>query len=168
MSFIFWSILYVKTTGGPFSEQLAGPNKHEQVGLNMLSIKDMMTTSIITIEASEPVIKAKQIMADKEIRHLPVLENGKVVGLLTDRDLKLAQAVTEDAQFDQHRTAGDICVHNAYSVGPDAPARNVLNYMAQERIGSALVVNEEGTIVGIVTAVDACRAFARFLENQNL
>jgi len=134
----------------------------------MLSVKDMMTTSIITIESSEPVLKAKQVMAQKDIRHLPVLEDGMVVGILTDRDLKLAQAVTEDAQFDQHRTAGDICVHNAYSVGPDEPARNVLSYMAKERIGSALVVNEEGRIVGIVTAVDACRVFARFLENQGL
>jgi len=134
----------------------------------MLSVKDMMTTSIITIEASEPVIRAKQLMAQKEIRQLPVLENGSVIGMLTDRDLKLAQAVTEDPKFDQHRTAGDICVHNAYSVGPDEPARNVLNYMAKERIGSALVVNEEGGIVGIVTAVDACRVFARFLENQGL
>jgi len=134
----------------------------------MLSVKDMMTTSIVTIEASEPVLKAKQIMAEKEIRHLPVLEDGTVVGLLTDRDLKLAQAVTEDAQFDQHRTAGDICVHHAYSVGPEEPARNVLNYMAQERIGSALVVNEAGAVGGMFTAVDACRAFARFLENQGL
>jgi len=134
----------------------------------MLSVKDMMTRSIITIEASEPVIKAKQIMAEKEIRHLPVLKDGEVVGILTDRDLKLAQAVTDDPQFDQHRTAGDICVHHAYSVSPDAPARNVLNYMAQKRIGSALVVDKEGAVVGIVTAVDACRAFARFLENQGL
>ena len=46
----------------------------------MLSVKDMMTTSsIITIEASEPVLKAKQMMTEKEIRHLPVLEDGKVI-----------------------------------------------------------------------------------------
>jgi len=134
----------------------------------MLSVKDMMTTSIITIKASDPAIKAKQLMAEKDIRHLPVLEDGKVVGILTDRDLKLAQAVTDDPQFDRHRTAGDICVHNAYSIGPDEPARNVLSYMATERIGSALVVDEAGAIVGIVTAVDACRTFARFLENQGL
>ena len=127
-----------------------------------------MTKSVVTIEASEPVITAKRLMAQKSIRHLPVTQNNQVVGILSDRDLKLAQAVSDDDQFDQRRTAGDICIHNVYSVSPEAPARNVLSYMAKERIGSALVVNENGTPVGIITAVDACRIFSRFLEKHNL
>lgn len=134
----------------------------------MLQIKDMMTSTVVSIDASSPVIKAKQLMSGQSIRHLPVLENGKVVGILTDRDLKLAQAVTEDDHFDENRTAGDICVHHAYTVGPEAPARNVLGYMAQERIGSALVTDEGGQVLGIVTVVDACRVFARYLEKHDL
>jgi len=134
----------------------------------MLSIKDLMTTSVVSIEASQPVIEAKQLMAQKEIRHLPVIEGGQVLGILSDRDLKLAQAVADDKSFDRNRKVGEICIRQVYTVSPEAPARNVLSYMAEERIGSALVVNQTGDLVGIVTAVDACRVFARFLENQGL
>lgn len=132
----------------------------------MLLIKDIMSPNPLTVDTLESAREAKRIMLDHTIRHLPVMENGKLVGIITDRDLKLAQAVAEDDQFDIHRTVGEICVRNVYFVEPTEQAQKVLAYISKERIGSALIV-EDGELVGIFTVVDACKAFAYYLEKHD-
>ncbi len=126
-----------------------------------------MSRSVITVDAAAPVRKAKQIMGEHAVRHLPVVAEDKLVGILTDRDLKLAQAVTDDRQFDDSRTVGDVCLRNVYIVKSTEPAETVLAYMARERIGSALVT-EENKLAGIFTATDACRSFAEFLRTHDI
>ncbi len=132
----------------------------------MLLIKDIMSFSPITVEQSATVLEAKQLMSQYSVRHLPVVAGGKLVGILTDRDLKLAQAVTKDTHFDESHTAGDICVRDIYVVKSTDLAKTVLAYMAKERIGSALVT-EENKLVGIFTVTDACKAFAEYLRRHD-
>ena len=131
----------------------------------MLLIKDIMSSSPKTVDESAPVKKAKQIMSQNSVRHLPVVSGGKLCGIITDRDLKLAQAVTNDKHFDEHRLVGDICLRNIYLVKSSEPAQNVLAYMAKEKIGSAVVI-EGNKLAGIFTVTDACKAFAEHLRSN--
>lgn len=133
----------------------------------MLRIKDIMSANPMAIEVSIRLGDAKKIMAQHSVRHLPVMQEGSLVGILTDRDIKLAQAVSSDELFDEHKTAGDICVRFAYTVSVDESARLVLEHMWKERIGSALVT-ENDNLVGIFTVTDACKHFSALLEKMNM
>lgn len=132
----------------------------------MLRIKDIMSPYPMTVEASAPVREAKKLMVENTFRHLPVVENGNLAGVISDRDIKLAQAVSDDTQFDASKKVGDICVRNAYAVDASEHAKKVLAMMGKERIGSALVT-ENGQLVGIFTAVDACKSFAGYLSEHD-
>ena len=131
----------------------------------MLTIEDIMTPYPITVDVSTSVSEVKNIMTEQSIRHIPVIENGKLAGIISDRDLKLSQAVADDQQFND-RIAGAICLRTVYTVQPTEHAKKVLAYMGKMRIGSAMVVDND-KLVGIFTAVDACKAFAGYLSRHD-
>jgi len=129
-----------------------------------MKISDIMTSAPISIAPGEPVRVAKRRMAEHSIKHLPVVdENGILLGILTDRDLKMRQAVSDDPAFHDTVTAGTVAVTDPYTVAPDTPAGKVLRVMVDQHIGSALVV-EDGMLLGIFTSMDACRVLAEYVE----
>ena len=127
-------------------------------------IADIMIAAPIAITAAEPVSAAKRRMAEHEIKHLPVIDDdGQLIGILTDRDIKMRQAIADDPSFHETATVAMVAVTDPYSVAPDTPAGKVVRHMVDHHIGSALVV-EHGKLVGIFTAMDACRVLAEYLE----
>ncbi|MFC1868579.1 CBS domain-containing protein, partial [Thermodesulfobacteriota bacterium] len=129
-------------------------------------IKDIMTPSPYTISASETVRKAKLFMVKHSIRHLPVVSKGKLVGILTDRDIKLLQAVSKDENFDDKHCVGGLCLHDVYIVPGSTRADKVLAYMATKRIGSALITGNQ-KLIGIFTVTDVCRSFSEYLCSES-
>lgn len=121
-----------------------------------------MTPSPRSIQIDATVREAEDLMIDHEIRHLPVLEDDLVVGVLSDRDIAFAAS---DAAGDvrDRLLVRDVCSLDLYAVGPETPLDVVLGEMAARRLGS-VVVAENGRIVGLFTATDACRTFAEFLR----
>jgi len=129
-----------------------------------MKISDIMTSAPVSIAPDEPVRVAKRRMAEHSIKHLPVVDgNGTLLGILTDRDLKMRQAVSDDPEFHDTATAGTVAVTDPYTVAPDVGAGKVLRVMVDQNIGSALVV-EDGMLRGIFTSMDACRVLAEYLE----
>ena len=128
-------------------------------------IEDIMTPFPYTILASETVKKAKIFMVENSIRHLPVVSKGKLVGILTDRDIKLAQAVTKEENYDENYLVEDLCLYDVYVVEDSTRADDVLKYMAANRIGSALITKND-KLVGIFTVTDACRTFSEHLRAE--
>lgn len=129
-----------------------------------MKISEIMTRNPITVTTDDLVRNAKRVMAEHAIKHLPVVgEDGSVLGIVTDRDIKLQQAISEDPGF--HTTAPVLAValKDPYCVAPDTPARQVVRYLADNRIGSALIV-DDGMLIGIFTSTDACRVLAELLE----
>ncbi len=127
-------------------------------------ISDVMTLNPFNIDISERVKTAKQIISDNQINHLPVVDSQfHVAGIITDRDIKLHQAVSEDPDFHNHAKVSEVCVQFPYKVLPDTPALEVVEHMLSEHIGSALIVEKE-KLVGIFTKTDACRVLAEFLR----
>lgn len=127
------------------------------------TIQKFMTTQPQSIESTATLKEALSAMSKFRVRHLPVVKSGKVVGIVSDRDLKLVM------DFDEIDTAevpvADICVTKPYVVSPDAPLHEVAADMASKRLGSAIVV-QNGKLVGIFTTVDACRALVQILETR--
>jgi acetoin utilization protein AcuB len=124
-------------------------------------IKDAMTAFPYTIGDDQPLEAAKIEMARHNIRHLPVLHGGVCVGLLSDRDIKLAYAVEPDKA--SRIKIKDACAGDVYTVATGEPLGAVAAHMAQLGIGSAVVVDEREKVVGIFTTTDACRALSEVL-----
>ncbi len=122
-----------------------------------------MTVQPISIEAGENLAAAVEVMAKHQIRHLPVMQDSEVVGILSDRDIKLAQSI-EGINIDQLPVL-DICVEEPYIVGPDEPLSHIASTMASKHYGSAIIVQND-KLVGIFTTVDACRALSEILQTR--
>ena len=128
-----------------------------------LTIGDVMTRGPWVVDDDAPLRQARSLMVDREVHHLPVTHRGTLVGVLSDRDVKRALDPELGLPPEDELFVRDVCVFDAYAVGPSEPLERVLRTMADRHIGSALVT-EDDRVVGILTASDACRLFAEFLH----
>jgi acetoin utilization protein AcuB len=103
-------------------------------------------------------------MVRHEVRHLPVKRANALVGVLTDRDLKRALDPDLGLPPKDELFVRDVFRPHPYIVDSSESLDNVLEHMAAEHIGSALVT-KNGHLVGIFTATDACRVFCRHLRS---
>jgi acetoin utilization protein AcuB len=124
-------------------------------------IKSVMTPFPHWIEADATLSRARALMAEHGIRHLPVMEHGKLVSVLSDRDLRGPGATGGSAASDLR--VRDACSRGAYVVGLTEPLDRVLLHMAVHHLDAALVV-KEGKLAGIFTSTDACLAFGKLLR----
>lgn len=126
-------------------------------------IKKYMTTDVQTIGDEQPMSIAHRVMREQHIRHLPVLHQGKLVGVVTDRDLRLVETLRD---VDPTKvTVSEAMTSDVYTVSPDTSLDEVVSAMAKSKYGSAVVV-DHGHVVGIFTTVDACSAFADLLSTR--
>jgi acetoin utilization protein AcuB len=124
-------------------------------------IRRFMTPSPHTISTRQTLAEAHQAMRERGVRHLPVVVDGKLVGVVSQRDLYLLETLrgvdvgrelVEEAMSDE-----------PFVVAPDSSLEEVAEAMAQNKLGSALVV-ESATLVGIFTSTDALRALVTLLR----
>lgn len=127
------------------------------------SIQKYMTTQPHSIGEDQTMTLAHRMMREHRFRHLPVLKGGKLVGLLSDRDLHLVESL-RDVDPDKVLIA-DAMTPAPYTVSPDSPLDDVVATMAQHKYGCAVVMQND-KLVGIFTTVDACRAFAEMLHGR--
>lgn len=123
-------------------------------------IDSYMTPGAHTIRADAPVSLAQDMLQRFGIRHLPVLHGGKLVGVLSDRDIKTALAWK--GANPKNITAEDVCSQEVYVTKPHALLHDVAREMAEKRYGCAVVM-ESDEVIGIFTTTDACRALADIL-----
>lgn len=128
-----------------------------------LTIADVMTRHLWVIGEDAPLRQARHLMVEHEIHHLPVVQHGRCVGVLADRDVKRALDPDLGLPPEDELFVRDVCVLDVYAVPPQEPLERVLREMADRHIGSTLVV-EDGRLQGILTMSDACRVFADFLQ----
>ena len=127
------------------------------------TIQKYMTYVPKTIGCDQTIAQASEVMRKLHIRHLPVLKGGKLVGVLTDRDVNLVLGFKDvDAST---LTVDEALTPEPYFTQPDAPLNEVVTMMAEKKYGCALIV-DNGSLVGIFTEVDAYRALAELLETR--
>lgn len=126
------------------------------------TVRNFMTSLPFTIGAEQPLKKAMELMQEHQIRHLPVLQAKQLVGVLTERDIAIANSFQGSAEL---RVEG-VMMPMSYAVSPDTPLEEVTSQMAQHKYGSAIVV-EKNSVIGIFTAQDALRALSEILMDRH-
>jgi CBS-domain-containing membrane protein len=131
-----------------------------------LTVREMMTTTVATLGRNDTLDLADDLMSMGRIRHLPVLDEGRVVGVVSQRDLfRSALAVAlgygERAQklLLKTITVKRVMSEPAISIAPEATVTQATRVMLEHKIGCLPVV-EEQTLLGIVTETDILRAMA--------
>lgn len=118
-------------------------------------VGQFMTRTPYTIDHDEPLARAHELMRAHRIRHLPVLLDGKLLGLVSIRDLHLIETLRDVDPSEV--PVEDAMGEEPYTVSPEEPLDVVATIMADHKIGSAVVV-DAGRVQGIFTTVDALRA----------
>ena len=127
------------------------------------TIQKYMTTSPHSIGVEQTLSRAHAMMQEHRIRHLPVLHGGALVGILTERDLRLVESL---AGVDPAVVkVEDAMATVVYSVSPEASLDDVVATMAEHKYGSAVVMQNQ-KVVGMFTTVDVCRALADLLRTR--
>ncbi|HEY7715822.1 MAG TPA: CBS domain-containing protein [Candidatus Binatia bacterium] len=125
----------------------------------------VMTSFPYFVETDETAAAMESLMDEHGIRHLPVQENGKVVGIVSERDLH--HYVKRDAPKSEKDKvlARDIMVAEPYIAPFRTPLNEVVFEMAKRRIGS-VIIQRHGKLAGILSAIDVCRILGEYLESM--
>jgi len=127
-----------------------------------VTVAEHMTAAPHSIGMDQSLDLAAERMSQLGVRHLPVLDGGQLVGLVSERDIALLRSVAPER-------AVELSVEEAmsavpYCVEPATPLGDVARHMALRKLGSA-VVAEHGRVLGVFTTTDALQVLAALLES---
>lgn len=129
-------------------------------------VKDWMSKDPITINDDTSMMKAIHLMKQNRFRRLPVLHEGQLVGIVSDRDLKEASP-SKATTLDVHELyyllselqVKDIMTRDPVTVSPESTVEHAAQLMLENTISGLPVVDDQGNVVGILTQSDVFRAF---------
>lgn len=129
-------------------------------------VKDWMTKNPVTITDDTSMMKAIHLMKQHRFRRLPIMHQGKLVGIVSDRDLKEASP-SKATTLDVHELyyllsdlqVKDIMTRNPITVTPEDTVEHAAQLMLEHTISGLPVVDGQGELVGIITQSDIFRAF---------
>jgi len=124
-----------------------------------------MTPFPHSIDIDAPLSQARRMMREGHFRHLPVTSGGDVVGVVTDRDIKLLLGPDFGSPDERELKVRDAYIDKPCVVPASTPVALVARTMAEHHIGSAIVTKND-KLVGIFTITDACRALAEILDGH--
>src|SRR5262245_50968853 len=119
------------------------------------TVRSYMTAAPRTIGPDQTLADAHALMRGHRIRHLPVIRDGMVVGIVTQRDLMLIESLPDVKPSEV--PVEDAMTREVFVVAPRTPIAEVAATMAERRLGSAVVM-DKNAVVGMFTVTDACRA----------
>ena len=131
-------------------------------------IKDIMTTELITVDQNESLENARKIFESKQIRHILVISNSKLVGILSNHDLLRVsfgdtygddQKDMDDAIVNM-LTIKDVMRHQPITIAPDSTIEDAIFTLLNRRFHSLPVV-EDDELLGIVTTTDFLKLFVK-------
>lgn len=127
----------------------------------MPSIAQYMTGQPWTIRRDARLSQARTLMREHHVRHLPVLEAGKLVGVVSERDLYLLERQTG---LDPDATVEDAMTVDVYVAKAEEPVDTIVEQMAAHKYGSVIVIDRNGGVAGIFTTVDGMQVLADVLR----
>jgi len=131
----------------------------------MLLVKDSMAREVVVLSPETTAAEALAICRERRIRHLPVLEEGRLVGIISDRDLRSAAPALGDpgrAEALGEIRISEVMTSDVVSARPDDAIEEAANAMRESRIGCLPVV-EDDALVGIVTSSDVMEALVQLM-----
>lgn len=130
-----------------------------------LPIENYMSTVLILVEPTQTIAEAARLMRQHDIRHLPVVTKGKVVGILSQRDVHLIETL-EDVD-PMSVLVDEAMTDQPYVVEPEEPIHVVAHEMAARKIGSAVVAHG-GKLLGLFTTTDALLALSALVIDADV
>jgi len=126
----------------------------------MIKVSDWMSKEVLSVEAFDSIGTARRVMAKHRVNQLPVLDGDKVIGIVTDRDIRdayptsmMIHRVKEIDRFADSYTVEAVMTFNVITVQPETPLAHAVTLLRRHRIGSLPVVRK-GQLVGIITRSD--------------
>lgn len=130
----------------------------------MLTVGDLMTRDVITLQETDGLMQGDDLVKRHRIRHLPVVRDGRLVGMVSDRDLIRALSRQSASTPRPLTPISDIMTRGLETVTPETPARDAIHKLLDHRFGCLPVVDRDSKLVGIVTESDFMRLAARLLD----
>lgn len=127
-----------------------------------MRVSDVMTPCPYRTTTDATVNEALEKMLLRNVRHLPVIEDGRLIGVFSERDARVSLAISINTNITE--CVGTVCARDPYICQADDDVSLVAREMAERRIDCALVADEQGNFVGIFTTTDACRLIHLILE----
>jgi len=124
-----------------------------------------MTAFPYHVQAEDPISEVERLMEEHGIRHIPVQDDGRVVGMISDRDLHHLVNPALPRRDRERIRARDILVPDPYVVEMSASLLDVVEEMARRQIGSAIVLRH-GRLAGVLSTTDVCRVLAEILRQR--
>lgn len=128
-------------------------------------VEEFTTPNPVTASESTSIDELRALMTTYGVRHLPIVRDGAVVGLVSDRDLRVAQGLSSTHQIPVR--ALDIMSGDPVSVKAETPLDEVALTMSERKIGSVIVLEADGTFLGIFTLTDALNALVEVARARN-
>ena len=142
-----------------------------------MRVSDVMTTDVVTVGTQTPLRKVAALLAERKISGLPVVEDGAVIGVVSEGDILAKERgpsreqpgwfgvlfedrVIADLKLEA-RTAGAAMTSPALTISPERPLAEAAGVMVDKGVNRLPVVDRDGKLVGIVTRADLVRAFVR-------
>ncbi len=138
-----------------------------------MRVEELMTAKVFVVEQDDYIDRAFFLINYEKIRHLPVVEKGRVVGILSDRDLYKALGPKSNSSVIENPSGANsaelhvapnkvrhIMRRGVITVNRDTPAAEAAALMADNRIGALPVVDKDKKLVGILSATDILRVFS--------
>ena len=139
-----------------------------------LKVKDLMKTDLETLTPDDTLQDAVALEMRRHIRHIPIVSEGELVGILTDRDLKRAMpsmltGITQEQYKEvmNNTQVGKLMTRSPMTVSPDTDLLEAGRILCDKKFGGLPVI-EAGNLVGILTQTDLLRAFLVFVEKQEV
>lgn len=132
-------------------------------------VRDVMQSTVVTVTPDTRLPEALRLVGQRRIRHLPVVDGGELVGIVSDRDLKRAMA-SPATSLSAHElgylldrlAVKDFMTRTVITIGPAFPVEEAARLMVQEKVG-ALPVTEGPRLVGLVTETDVLDLFVKVM-----
>ena len=133
-----------------------------------VQVKDWMTSNVITTRRNTSISSAHQIMRDNKVRRLPVVEDGKLVGIITIGDVREASpsdattlSIWELNYLWAQLTVEKVMTRNVRTVKVDTPIVDAAELMLEHKVSGLPVVDDRGMLVGVITESDIFRMLVR-------
>lgn len=129
------------------------------------AIKSVMTPFPYSVDINASLFDARKFMGEHNIRHLPVTDEERLVGIISERDIKAYLGMDFDSSKELQIKVRNVKLEGPYIVDLNERLDIVLQKLSDEHI-DAVLVTRNGKLAGVFTMTDACRSFAEYLREQ--
>ncbi len=127
------------------------------------TVQEYMSIAPVVVSSARTLAAAHRLRRERNLRHLPVVDHGRLVGIVSQRDLYLLETLKGIDPGSE--VVAEAMSQEPYAVPPDAPLEQVASAMARSKFGCAVVV-DRGAVIGLFTTIDALRALATVVRRR--